>query len=157
MDGGEYLRRGSEGAISGELVTIWGDRDGGGGGGVFGMGSGVFDRWSSCLGRTGRGDNGGFVPTGVTTTVAERGGRSGLVGVAGGGTEDESRSNVAGSGLCGESTVMTGCRDADVVDTVLRPSTRTVGINCGDLGGPRALLFLSGGSIRGFAFGLGGG
>ena len=154
IDGGEYLRRSSEGATKGELVTICGDRGGGGGGGVFGIGSGVFGRWSSCLGRIGRGDNGGFGPTGVTTTVAERGGSRGLVGVAGGRTENDSFSNVAG-GLCGESTVITGCRED--VDTVLRPSVRTVGGNCGDLGGPSALMFLSGGSIRGFAFGLGGG
>jgi len=157
FDGGEYLRRGSAGEINGELFTICGDRGGGGGGGVFGIGSGVLGPcWSSCLGRIGRGDNGGFVPTGVTTTVAERGGSNGLVGVTGGGTEDDdSVSNGVAGGLCGESTVMTGCRD--VADTTLRPSVRTVGINCGDLGGPSALLVLSGGSIRGFAFGLGGG
>jgi hypothetical protein len=101
FDGGEYLRRGSAGEINGELFTICGDRGGGGGGGVFGIGSGVLGPcWSSCFGRIGLGDNGGFVPTGVTTTVAERGGSNGLVGVTGGGTEDDdSVSNGVAGGL----------------------------------------------------------
>jgi hypothetical protein len=38
---------------------------------------------SSCFGRTGRGDKGGFVP-GLTATVAERGGSKGRDGVGGG-------------------------------------------------------------------------
>jgi hypothetical protein len=160
FDGGEYFRRGSADETNGEFATICGDRGGGsGGGGVFEIGSGVFGPCrSSCFGRIGRGDNGGFVvPTGVTTTVTERGGRDGLVDVAGGTTEDDSMSkNGLADGVCGESTVMSGCRDD--ADTTLRPSVRTVGVNCGDRGGPSAVLVvLSGGSIRGFALSLGGG
>ena len=150
IDGGEYFRRVSGGVMNGGLGTICGDR-GGGGGGVFGIGSGVFGPcFSSCFCRMGRGDNGGFVPTGEASIVAERGGRDGRVG-AGGGIELVSR--VPGE-LWGESTVITGyCEDAEMA---LRPSVRGVGINCGERGGPSA-LGLSGGSKCGFDFGLGGG
>ena len=102
---------------------------------------------SSCLGRTGRGDNGGLNP-GLAATVADLGGRSGRDGVGGG----------AGSSCavfaCGDSTVIVG--RGDIENALLSVLGVVIGIGCGDRGGTNP-CGRSGSNRGGFAFGFGGG
>ena len=96
-EGGEYLRCVSGGALN-VVPGVRGDL-GGGGGGVFGK-SRDLGR-SSGFGRTGRGDKGGLLPE-FATTLTDRGGSEGRVGV--GGSTAFSTPPAAN----GDSTIITG-------------------------------------------------